>query len=503
MKSFELYNPIRMVFGEGEFERLGEFAARYGGKPLVVFGQCFARECGLLDQAVEILKKAELDPVLFEGIEPNPRLGTCREAARKAIEESCDMVIGIGGGSVMDASKVIAFGFHDPDNMWKHIAHWEDDYEPVTKALPIVLASTLAATGSEGDAGAVITNEQTNDKVSVFSEHMFPKVSIIDPKLHVTTPWEYTRDGAVDMSIHVLESYFNGDPSARLSDRITEGFFIEVIDALDSVKEDPEDVEARGQLAWMGAVALQGFINKPRGGVFPLHMMQHPLSAYYDISHGRGLALLLPRWLKYVGREKPDKIIQFGDRVFGMDLETHHPFEAVDKVIERITDWLEDIDAWFYMDDLGIPYDPVMFEKMADDILRVHGKEGQIDGLKPLAREDIVAIYVMCVRSGAPEVKPEEPEEPEPAEETEEAEEEAAVGEEAEGKAEVEKPEGEEAEKPAEEKKAEAPSEEKGEVEVVEEVIELEEGEPLPEGVEGEDYIVVEEVVEEDKPEKS
>lgn len=462
MKSFELYNPIRMVFGEGEFERLGEFAGEYGSKPLVVFGSCFARECGLLDRAIDILKEAGLDPVVFEGIEPNPRLSTCSNAAKMAVENDCDMVIGIGGGSVMDASKVIAFGFYDPDNMWKRIAYWEDDYEPVTEALPIVLVSTLAATGSEGDGGAVITHEPTNDKVAVFGDVMFPKVSIIDPKLQVTAPMEYTRDGAVDMSIHVLESYFNGDPAATFSDRMTEDFFIEVLHATEAVMEDPEDVEARGQLAWLSAIALHGFINKPRGGSFPLHMMQHPLSAYYDISHGRGLALLLPRWLKYIGREKPEKIIQLGDRVFGMDLETHHPFEAVDKVIARITEWLEDIGAWFYMDDLGIPYDPEMIEKMADDVLKVHGKDGYIEGLKPLSRDDIIAIYTMCVRAGAPEETPEEP-----------------------------APEGDEAE-----------SEEGAEkVEVIEEVIELEDGEPLPEGVEGEDYIVVEEVVEEEQPE--
>ncbi len=413
-----------MVFGNDEFDRLGEFASQYGSKPLVVFGQKSARESGLLDRSVDMLKEAGLDPVVFEGIEPNPRLETCRDAATKAKDSGCDMVIGIGGGSVMDASKVIAFGFYDPDGMWNRIAHWEDDYESVTEALPIVLVSTLAATGSEGDAGAVVTNPETNDKVPVFGECLFPKVSIIDPKLTLTTPTEYTRDGAVDMLIHVLESYFNPDNEVGLSDRISEAFFVEVLEALEAVLEDPEDLDARGTLSLLGALALHGFINRPRGGGFPLHQMQHPLSAYFDISHGRGLALLLPRWLKYVSREKPEKIIQLGDRVFGMDLETHHPFEAADKVIARITDWLEEIDAWFFMDSLGIPNDPSLFEKMADDVIRVFGEDGVIKGLKPLAKEDIVEIYTMCVRVAAPETEafPEE-EEPEETEETEETDE--------------------------------------------------------------------------------
>ncbi|MCK4720209.1 iron-containing alcohol dehydrogenase, partial [bacterium] len=207
MKKFELFNPIKMVFGAGEFERLGELAKDYGNKPLVVFGQNSARDTGLLDRAIENLQEAGLDPVVFEGIEPNPRLETLQEGSRKAADNNCDMVIGIGGGSVMDASKIIAFGSFDPDNIWKHVASWEDDYEPVKEALPIVVVSTLAATGSEGNGGAVVTNLETKDKVGVFSSYMYPKVSIIDPELTVATPLDYTRDGVVDMAIHVLESY--------------------------------------------------------------------------------------------------------------------------------------------------------------------------------------------------------------------------------------------------------------------------------------------------------
>ena len=460
VNNFQLYNPIRMVFGVGEFSNLADFATQYGEKPLVVFGKESAKVMGVMDKALEMLTEAGLDPVPFEGIEPNPRVATIKKAAELAKESGCDMVIGIGGGSVMDASKVIAFGALDPDNIWTHIAHWEDYYEPVGDALPILLVSTLAATGSEGDAGAVVTNEETGDKVGVFGESMFPKVSIIDPELTLTTPKNYTRDGAVDMIMHVLESYFNGEPDG-FADRMTESFIIEVMIALEDVLENLEDIDARSRLSWLGAIALHGFINRPRGGMFPLHVMQHPLSAYYDISHGSGLAMLLPRWMKFVYHEKPDRIIQLGERVFNLDLETHHPFEAAEIVIERVTNWLEDIGAWFFMDDLGIPNDPEMFAKMADDILRVFGKgEDTIGGLKPLSKEDMIEIYSMCVRTGAAEEHTVEPE-PETAESVQEGED--------------------------------------GEViEIVEEVIVVEEGEPLPEGVEGEEIVVVEEIVEED-----
>ncbi|MFH1676140.1 MAG: iron-containing alcohol dehydrogenase [bacterium] len=465
MRNFQLYNPIKMIFGPGQFDRLGEVALEYGSKPLLVVGKNFAREGGLLDRAIELLTSQGMDPVVFEGIEPNPRVTTLRDAAKLAQENECDLIIGIGGGSVMDASKVIAFGFHDPDGIWKRIAYWNEDYTPIDQALPIVLASTLAATGSEGDAGAVITNWETHEKVGVFSVHMFPKVSIIDPELTVSVNPEYTRDGAIDMMIHVLESYLNGDEWATFSDRVTESLMAEVILALESVMENPSDIDARGKLSYLGAVALQGFINGPRGGVFPLHMMEHPLSGLYDISHGRGLAMLLPRWLSYVSRENPDKIIQIGERVFALDLETFHPFEAADKTIKRIIDWLEEIGSWYFADDLGIPNDPVIFRKLAEDVIRLNGnEEGVIGGIRPLGVDDIVAIYQACVRTGTGISITEESVEEIPSE-TDET----------------------------------ASDETEEEIEIVEEVIVIEEGDPIPEG---DDVIVIEEVIEEVVEEK-
>jgi alcohol dehydrogenase YqhD (iron-dependent ADH family) len=464
VNKFELYNPIQMVFGVGEFNRLGELALEYGQKPLVVFGRKSARETGLMDRAVSILIDAGLEPVVFEGIESNPTLATIQAGAIKAMENECDMVIGIGGGSVMDASKIIAFGCFDPENIWQHIATWEENYTPIEQALPIIVASTIAATGSEGNSGAVVTNTENNQKVGVFSTLLFPQVSIIDPELTITTPFDYTRDGAIDMAIHVLESYFNGS-DADFSDRATEGFFVEVMIALEALQEDLEDIEARSKLSYLGAIALTGFLNKPRGGAFPLHLMQHPLSAHFNISHGSGLALLLPRWLNYVKNEDPTKIIQLGDRCLSLDLETYHPLEAADLVITRLTNWLEDLGAWFFMDNLGIPNDPKLFREIAEQIIETYGDDdGLIGGIKPLGVDDIVAIYQMCVRTGA--------------------------------KVDKKKP----AIVPDVQSEEEALADDL--VETIEEVIEIIEGEEPPEGLEVEEIIVIEEIVEEEVNEK-
>jgi alcohol dehydrogenase YqhD (iron-dependent ADH family) len=284
VRKFELYNPIRMIFGTGEFERLGEVAKQYGKKPLVVVGRSHAKTCGLLDRGVEILRNAGLDPVVFEGVEPNPSVATCRKASLLARENDCDMVVGIGGGSVMDASKVIAFGFFDPDNIWNYVDYWNPGYKPVKQALPIVLVSTLAATGSEGDSGAVITNDETMEKAGVTADGLFPMASIIDPELTMTVSVDYTRDGAIDMMLHVLEGYFNEGESTPFADRCTEAFVVEVMLALASVLENPTDSDARGQLSYLGAIALNGFINRPRGGAFPMHRSEEHTSELQSLS---------------------------------------------------------------------------------------------------------------------------------------------------------------------------------------------------------------------------
>jgi alcohol dehydrogenase YqhD (iron-dependent ADH family) len=216
------------------------------------------------------------------------------------------------------------------------------------------------------------------------------------------------------------------------------------------VLEDPKDIEARSQLSYLGAIALHGFISRPRGGFFPMHAIQHPLSAYFDISHGSGLALILPRWLRYVSREAPDKIIQFGDRVFSMDLDGYHPFEAADRTIDRFDEWLAEVGAWFYLEDLNIPNDPAVFQEMAENAIRIYGgKDGVIDGIKPLYLDDIIAIYKNCARPGMPEGA-------------------------------MERPVTEEAGDPSEREEILEDAED----EIIEEVIEIAESEPLPEGME-------------------
>jgi alcohol dehydrogenase YqhD (iron-dependent ADH family) len=203
--------------------------------------------------------------------------------------------------------------------------------------------------------------------------------------------------------IHVLETYFNSEEEVAFSDRCTEGFVAEAITALETVIKKPGDLEARGQLSYLGAIALHGFINRPRGGYFPMHAIEHPLSAQYNISHGRGLALIFPRWLRYVSRTKPDKIITFGERVFSMDLETYHPFEGADRAIDRLEEWLSSVGAFYYMDDLGIPNDLEMFRRMAESAIRIYGGNKEVlDGIKPLGVDDIVAIYINAVRLGYP-----------------------------------------------------------------------------------------------------
>ncbi|MEZ4812739.1 MAG: iron-containing alcohol dehydrogenase [Caldisericia bacterium] len=302
MINFTQYNPVKIVFGPGEIKKIGEQAKTLGNKPLVVFGMNSAKETGLDEKCFQLLKEAGLEPIPFYGIEPNPRESTCDKAAEHAKTNNCDFVIGVGGGSVMDASKTIAASASTGKPVWSHVKMGE----PVTSALPIMTVSTLAATGSEFNAGAVITNWETNEKLGLFSPHMFPKISILDPELSITTPPNHTAYGGVDIMIHVLETYLtSNDNYTPVQDGISEAIMKTVVEYLPKAFSAGDDINSRSQLSWASAVALCGIPNNGRPGGFLMHWMEHVMSAHHDIPHGLGLSFLLPPTLEYISEAFP------------------------------------------------------------------------------------------------------------------------------------------------------------------------------------------------------
>ena len=393
MHNFEFVLPTRIIFGSGEIIKLGKEVKKIGRRPLLVTGKKSMRKTGILDKVLENLKQVDTEPVLFEKIEPNPRAKTVDEAGALAREEGCDMIIGLGGGSSMDAAKAIAAVAISKRPIWDHIYSGEEQtFIPVRKALPIVCVPTIAATGSEADSGAVISNGDTNEKAGIFGRPLFPTMSIVDPELTVSCPRDYTLDGGIDIISHVIESYFTGTSIAFLQDRFSESIIRTVMYYLPIAAENPEHLEAREHLSWCSSVALSGLINLGRGGNFPLHALEHAVSGHYDISHGRGLALLLPALMDYTLAARPQKFVEFGLNVFGLEFDEESVEHAARHTIEAMIGFLTSIDRYLHFSDLGIGDEK--FEQMADDVIRIYSRgKGFLENPRPIDKAGVLEIF--------------------------------------------------------------------------------------------------------------
>ena len=397
MQNFTFYMPTKVIFGPGELEKIGPEAKQLGHHAIIITGQRSSSAFGIINRVTDYLEKEGISAIVFDKIEPNPRSSTIDEAAQLARENKCDMVIGLGGGSPMDAAKGVAVAAAENLPIWELVPHGQPIPHKITKALPIIEIPTLAATGSEADAGAVISNWETHEKAPLIHPIMFPKVSIVDPELTVTVPEDYTVDGGIDIICHVIESFFTGVDNTPIQDRFSLSIVRTVMDYLPRVIKNPKDIDARSQLSWASAIALSGIINQGRGGAFPLHAMEHALSGHYDISHGRGLALLLPRLMEYTYQSRPDKFALMARELFDARTKGRDEPDTGRMAINGMIEFLRSVGRDIKMSDVGID-DDSRFEQMANDTIRIysHNKE-YLYNPKPLYRDDIVRIFKMAM----------------------------------------------------------------------------------------------------------
>ncbi len=397
MIPFDFHLPTKIYFGPGKFNLIGKFLKPVGKKALIVTGKSSMRKMGVLDKAVELLKKAGIDSIVFEGIEPNPHHSTCDNAAAIARDANCDFILGLGGGSSMDAAKAIAISAKSGHSVWDYVYAGPDKvYRRITEALPIVCIPTVAATGSEADSGGVITNWETHEKSGIWGAALFPTVSIVDPELTISCPKEYTIDGGVDIISHVIESYFTGTSESYLQDRFSESIIMTVMKYLPRAMRDGADIEARTHLSWCSTLALSGLINSGRGGSFPLHVLEHAVSGHYDISHGKGLALLLPALMDFTRPARPEKYIEMGENIFKMRFDGDDINHASQISIDAMKGWLASIGRLQTFGDLGI--DDSKFEAMADDAVRLYMKDdGYLANPKRIDRAAVIEIYRMTL----------------------------------------------------------------------------------------------------------
>lgn len=388
MNSFVYDIPTKVYFGENQLGHLGEELSKYGKKVLMTYGGGSIKKSGLYDKVVAEIKKAGLELFELSGIEPNPRVSSVNAGAKICKEEGIDVLLAVGGGSVIDCTKYIgAAAFYDGD-AWDILEQKTD----VTKCLPVLDILTLAATGSEMDYGGVISNPETKDKIGLMFPVMQPKVSFLDPTLTYTVSQYQTACGSSDMLNHIIEVYFNMNKDLYMLDTVMEGLMKTIIRYTPIAMKEPDNYEARANLMWASSWAINGFVNGGKQQAWSCHPIEHEVSAIYDITHGLGLAILTPRWMEYCLDETTvSKYYQFGCNVFGLDPKME-PMEVAKKSIELLSDFLYNtLGLKSTFTELGI--DDKNFEIMAEKSVEIGGLKY---AFKPLTKEDVVKIFEMC-----------------------------------------------------------------------------------------------------------
>lgn len=389
---FEFQNPTHLIFGAGSLEKLGEITCKYGCKALLVTGGGSVKKNGVFDRAEASLQTAGIQIVECSGIEPNPRLSSVIRGTQIARDEQCDVIIALGGGSVMDASKVMAAAFYYDGDPWDMIFHGQEHIHVPTKALPLITVPTLAATGSEMNGGAVISKPDTNEKSFVHADCMYPKVALLDPELTITVPPKQTAYGVCDLITHVTEGYFNGAENTPIQDRFAEGVMLTAMEYGPLAIADGTDLEARTQLQWAATVALNGWVQAGAGCVgYPVHMIEHTISGFHDVPHAAGLAAINPSWMRFAARKRPHKFVQFAERLLGLSAKGSEDLECALAGIDRFETYLKSIHCPTSLTELGIGDE--LIETYADATLRVtHDKNGHLSARPPMSREDIISV---------------------------------------------------------------------------------------------------------------
>jgi alcohol dehydrogenase YqhD (iron-dependent ADH family) len=388
---FEFHNPTHLIFGAGTLSRLGEAASKHGKKALIVTGGGSVKRSGVFDKAVASLKAAGVAYAECEGVEPNPRITSVRRGAQIARTEGCDVIIALGGGSTMDASKVMAAAFYYDGDPWDMIYHGQPDPYIPTRALPIITVPTLAATGSETNMAAVISNEETQEKSFVQTECLYPRVALVDPELTLSVPKDQTAYGVCDLITHVTEGYFNGVDGTPIQDWFAEGVILTAMEWGPKAIVDGKDLEARTQVQWASIVALNGFVNAGTNGGYPVHMIEHTLSAYHDITHAAGLAVVNPAWMRFAARHRPEKFVQFAERIFCLKAKRADDLDCAIQGIDRFEAFLKSIYCPTRLSELGI--DDSLFSRYAQDTLRiVHDENGNLPARPAMTEADIIKL---------------------------------------------------------------------------------------------------------------
>lgn len=383
MQNFVFRNPTKLIFGKGQLEQLKTEIPQFGKKVLLVYGGGSIKRNGIYDNVISILKDINAEVFELTGVEPNPRVSTVKKGIQICKENGVEFILAVGGGSVIDCTKAIAAGSKYDGDVWDIVTKKTFANE----ALPFGTVLTLAATGSEMNAGSVITNWETNEKYGWGSPVTFPQFSILDPVHTTSVPKDQTIYGMVDIMSHVLEQYFHHGTNTELQDRYCEAVLKTVIETAPKLLSDLENYEHRETILYCGTMALNGILAMGVKGDWATHNIEHAVSAVHDIPHGGGLAILFPNWMKHVVEENVSRFKQFAIRVFNVETDGKTDREIALEGIQALRQFWTSIEAPVTLSDYAIGENEI--DLMVDKAMAY----GEFGNFKKLNKDDVLSIY--------------------------------------------------------------------------------------------------------------
>lgn len=391
MNDYIFHNTTKIIFGRNAEEYIGSEAALYG-KTLLVTGGQSVRKSGVYEKTVRSLSESGVDFAELSGVVPNPRIDKVYEGIDIARREKISFILAAGGGSVIDTAKAIAAGVLYDGDAW-------DFYKGLRApgiALPIGVVLTIPAAGSESSMSSVMTNEATKEKLGCTAECFLPKFAVMNPENTFSLPPYQTACGAADMLAHLMERYFVNTQTCALTDRLIEGTAKTVIEYAPLALKKPLDYDIRAELMQAGCIAHNNLLDcgrgsiGARGGDWASHHLEHQLSAYYDIAHGAGLAVIFPAWMKFVSRSNPGKVIQFGKMVFRITSSSDD--EAISRTIGALEDFFRSLELPVRLSEINIGSE--YFREMAEKA--VASKRGNLGSYVRLSADDAEEIYKLA-----------------------------------------------------------------------------------------------------------
>ncbi len=390
MRGFSYHVPTKVVFGADSLKQLPELTKEYGTRAIVVSGGSSAKKSGLLDRVFALLDGAGVAYDTISGVQPNPRAELAREGVQKAIAFGAEVILAVGGGSVIDTAKAIAHGAANPDtDIWEF---WSGR-QKVTKTLPVGVVLTIPAAGSETSDSAVLTNVALNEKRGLSTQFNRPAFALLDPVLAVTLPKRHIACGVVDIMMHTMDRYFNPISDNEITDRIAESLLRVVIENGTKVYADASDVHAMSEIMWCGSLSHNGLTGLGGNKDFAPHQLGHGLSEKYDAIHGESLSCVWGSWARYVCPVNPARFAQYARNVW--DIAEQDDEEAAMLGIERTEAYFRSLDMPICFTQLGLQvHDEAGIADLAERCSH-HGKR-TIGSFRVLSQEDMAEIYRMA-----------------------------------------------------------------------------------------------------------